>query len=380
MKNKKLISVIAIISLIAFLILSLVPTFQMFVSAAPSKAELEEKYKKSQQSKAKAEAQIKELNEKKKEIKAEKEELDRQVAEVEHEVNEITASIMESENQIAKQEEKIVKYDGQFKERARIMYKHGSISYLDVLFGSNDFGDLLYKMQIADKVINYDKDILQQMADAKQALVDIKEEKELNRQILANKQSELDSKIALRNQKMAQIESDVEAARAQADKEDAEMEKVRNQIAAMSQSGQASSTSSGPSVASYGSMQWPSATSRYVTSPYGWRFHPIQKRNKLHTGIDIGAGSGTAVLAAESGRVIMSSWNGGYGKCVVIDHGGGISTLYGHNSSLLVSVGQQVTKGQTIALCGSTGNSTGPHIHFEVLVNGRHTDPGAYVK
>lgn len=379
MKSKKIISIIAIVSLLAFLFVSFIPTITMLVSAE-TRAELEAKLQKSKQSKQNAEQEIKDLNAQKKAITKEKEELDMQVAEVEGEVNEINAAIAENENQITQQEEKINVYDDEFKERARVMYKYGSISYLDVLFGANDFGDLLYKMQITDRVINHDRDILQQMADAKAELEEQKAQKEINKEILVNKQSELASKVALRNQKIAEIESDVEAARAQADKEDAEMEKIRNQIAAMSQSGQASSTSSGPSVASYGSMQWPSATSRYVTSPYGWRFHPIQKRNKLHTGLDIGAASGTPVLAAESGRVIMSSWNGGYGKCVVIDHGGGITTLYGHNSSLLVSVGQQVTKGQTIALVGSTGNSTGPHIHFEVLVNGKHTDPNAYVQ
>ena len=380
MKRKKYVVVLAIISLIAFLAITLLPTISSIVYAAESRQQLESKLKKSQESKNAAEQKVKTLTAEKENIKEELEALNIEIAKVENEVNEMNAAIAENEAQINAQQEKIDVYDDEFKNRARTMYKHGSVSYLDVLFGANSFGDLLYKVQMVERIINYDKDILQQMTDAKTELENQKAAKELNRQILKNKQGEYESKVALRNKKINQIDSDVAAARAQADKEDAAMAELRSQIAGMSKSGQASSTSSGASVASYGSMQWPSATSKTITSPYGSRFHPIQKRTKFHTGIDIGAASGTAVLAAESGKVIMARWNGGYGNCVVIDHGGGITTLYGHNSSLKVSVGQKVTKGQTIALVGSTGNSTGPHIHFEVLINGNYTNPMAYVQ
>lgn len=378
--RKKIIVIVSVLALLAYLAITFLPIITGFVQAAETKYELQQKLEQSQKSKDAAEQKIKDLNSEKATINEELEELNSQIAEVENEVNEMNAAIAENEAQIAAQQEKIDIYDDQFKERARTMYKHGSVSYLDVLFGANSFSDLMYKIQIVERIIGYDRDIIEQMYNAKTILENQKAEKELNLQILENKQSEYNSKITLRNQKLEQINSDVEEARAQADKEDAEMAALRNKIAQMSQNGQASSTSSGPSVASYGSMQWPSATSRYVTSQYGTRFHPIQKRYKTHTGIDIGAASGTPVLAAESGTVIMAQWNGGYGKCVVIDHGGGITTLYGHNSSLNVSVGQKVSKGQQIALVGSTGNSTGPHIHFEVLINGRHTDPNAYVK
>ena len=375
MKRKRYVAIIALISLIAFLAITLLPTISNIVYAAGTRAQLEEKLKQSQASKSAAEQKVKDLNAQKSSIKEELEALNSQIAEVENEVNEMNAAIAENNAQIEAQQEKIDIYDDEFKERARTMYKHGSVSYLDVLFGANSFSDLMYKVKMVERIINYDRAIIQEMTDARTALEKQREEKEFNLQILENKQSEYNSKIALRNEKINQINSDVEAARAQADKEEAEMASLRSQIAKLG-----SSTSSGPSVASYGSMQWPSATSKYITSPYGTRFHPIQKRYKTHTGIDIGAASGTPVLAAESGKVIMAQWNGGYGKCVVIDHGGGITTLYGHNSSLSVSVGQKVTKGQQIALVGSTGNSTGPHIHFEVLINGKHTDPMAYVR
>ena len=127
-----------------------------------------------------------------------------------------------------------------------------------------------------------------------------------------------------------------------------------------------------------GTFAWPSVSS-YITSPYGTRVHPVTKTVKTHTGIDIGASHGTNIYAAASGTVLVSGWNsGGYGNYVVIDHGGGVTTLYAHCSALLVSSGQSVTKGQVIAKIGSTGISTGPHLHFEVLKNGSHTNPMAY--
>ena len=378
MKNKKLISVIAVMALIAFLAITLLPTLQTVMYAA-TRQELEEKLRKSQQSKEAAQKKVETLTAEKKTVEAELDVLNEEIAKVENEVNEVNAAIAENENQIVAQQAKIDEYDGKFKERARTMYKHGSVSYLDVLFGANDFGDLMYKVQMVERIINYDKEIIQVMTDARTELERQKEEKEYNREILVNKQDEVNAKIALRNQKISEIESDVEKARAQADKEDKQMAAFRAEIAQMSQTGQASSSETSTSVASYGAMQWPSATTKNVTSAYGWRYHPIQKRNKFHTGIDIGASSGSAVVAAESGKVIRAGWYGGYGNCVVIDHGGGITTLYGHNSSINVSVGQQVSKGQTIALVGSTGNSTGPHLHFEVLKNGQYIDPMAYV-
>lgn len=130
-----------------------------------------------------------------------------------------------------------------------------------------------------------------------------------------------------------------------------------------------------------GPLLFPSANTTRITSYYGYRTHPITKqKNVLHAGIDIGAAENSAVLAAESGRVITASKISGYGNTVIIDHGDGLSTLYAHNNRLNVKVGEKVTRGQKIAEVGSTGNSTGPHIHFEVRVNGKFTDPMPYLK
>ncbi|MCQ2561151.1 MAG: peptidoglycan DD-metalloendopeptidase family protein, partial [Clostridia bacterium] len=128
-----------------------------------------------------------------------------------------------------------------------------------------------------------------------------------------------------------------------------------------------------------GTMCWPAQASTKITSPFGNRIHPILKVTKFHTGIDIGAAGGTNILAANSGTVITAGWNNSYGYMVMIDHGGGIVTLYAHSKKLLVSKGDYVARGQAIALVGSTGMSTGNHLHFEVRVNGSYKNPLDYV-
>jgi murein DD-endopeptidase MepM/ murein hydrolase activator NlpD len=116
-----------------------------------------------------------------------------------------------------------------------------------------------------------------------------------------------------------------------------------------------------------------------ITSGYGYRVHPIFGTRRLHTGIDFGGGYGAPIFAAESGTVISAGSRGGYGNAIVIDHGGGTTTLYAHQSRFAVSGGAQVSRGQVIGYIGSTGYSTGPHLHFEVRINGATTDPAPYL-
>lgn len=127
-----------------------------------------------------------------------------------------------------------------------------------------------------------------------------------------------------------------------------------------------------------GRFLWPT-TSNLITSYFGYRVHPIYGTTRFHSGIDIGAPYGAPIYAAENGQVIFASWYGGYGYCIIIDHGDGVSTLYAHCSSIIVKAGQYVSKGQVIGYVGSTGNSTGPHLHFEVRINGNPVNPFNYL-
>ena len=129
-----------------------------------------------------------------------------------------------------------------------------------------------------------------------------------------------------------------------------------------------------------GSMMWPCPSCHTITSEFGWRYHPIYHTQKYHSGVDIGASYGASIVAADGGTVITAGAVSGYGNCVVINHGNGITTLYGHMSSIAVSSGQKVSKGQTIGYVGSTGNSTGPHLHWEVTVNGVRQNPLNYAR
>ena len=154
-----------------------------------------------------------------------------------------------------------------------------------------------------------------------------------------------------------------------------------NELAAKIKAAQKVNNSAGTSSVKYnGKLAWPVPSSGKITSYYGYRIHPIYHVNKLHAGIDIGGAAwGAPFVAAEDGTVILARYYGGYGNCVIIDHGGGISTLYAHGSAIYVSEGQKVTRGQNVLAIGSSGTSTGKHAHFEVRVNGSPVDPLPYI-
>jgi murein DD-endopeptidase MepM/ murein hydrolase activator NlpD len=175
--------------------------------------------------------------------------------------------------------------------------------------------------------------------------------------------------VAARNEKsgvLAGVNHDLAALRRQEDELLAESAALSGVITSSSGGGGGS-----------GSMVWP--VNGPVTSPFGWRIHPILGTRRFHTGIDIGAGYGTPIHAADGGTVIYATWMSGYGNVIIIDHGRGISSLYAHQSNLAVGSGARVARGQTIGYVGSTGFSTGPHLHFEVRVNGNPVDPMGYL-
>lgn len=261
------------------------------------------------------------------------------------------------------------------KKRVRVMYETGTVGYLSVILDSTGFGDFISRLDFLKKIIDYDVNLLKSMklhrdniAQQKAQLQSQLDEQELLRQQISKKKNQVELTKADRAKVLDNLVSDLKELEKLEDKLLQESKEIEKKIlAAQSKNTQYNQ----------GKFAWPVPGNTRITSPYGYRIHPILKTKKLHTGIDIAASTGTNVIAANDGTVIFSGYYGGYGYAVIIDHGGQISTLYAHNSKLLVQEGDKVKRGQNIAKSGSTGLSTGPHVHFEVRKNGQHTDPMA---
>ncbi len=382
--NKFLISSLVIVLVLAFLLSSFSSLFSV---RAATVNELKSKLSQAQSEKAAAQNKLNSIKSNKVDLQAEKKEIDLQLADLGTEIHTVNNQIAEVQSEIdAKQEEinvaqnELDEYTALYETRVRVMYECGNASYIDVIFGSQSFSDLLYRIDLINQIVDYDQSIMDNMKaainvikEAKAVIEARKEELEVSKSILDVKASQLEAVQAAKIELLSKLEADEATYKKILDEADAAEASLRSQIQAMTTSPGASSSKN------YSSERfvWPTNTT-YITSQYGTRFHPIQKRYKTHTGIDIGAGQGAPIYAAASGTVLSAGWNSGYGKYIVINHGGGVQTLYAHSSALYVQAGDTVTKGQTIAAVGSTGNSTGPHLHFEVLNYGQHTDPMSY--
>lgn len=312
---------------------------------------------------------------------------------------EINAQIAQTQNEIVKMETYLKTRQDVLNRRVRAIYMHGQLNYLEVILGANSFSDFANRVELLKRVIRSDYNLIleiqkqkaaieakkAQLEEDKRQLDALAAEAEKTRQEIAKKKAE--------QQKVLDAAKSNKAAAAQMEQDlNAQLASVRNLIqqrlaaaeaARQAAQQQAASDDEGGGgsddnyVQGTGAMGWP--CSGPITSPFGYRTHPIFGTTIFHAGIDIGVDYGTPIHAADSGVVVYSGWISGYGNAVIIDHGGGISTLYGHNQSLAVSEGQSVSKGSVIAYAGSTGNSTGPHCHFEVDVNGSPVNPMGYL-
>ena len=269
------------------------------------------------------------------------------------------------------------------KKRMRYMYENGNTSYVEVLLSAESFSDFMNNIEYINRVVDYDNSMvvkLQSIEDVIAEKADAIEKQKIAIEDLAAQQEERKKtlEIALNEKKQLFINMSANEEKIKQQLEDAE--EAEKQITAMIKAAQTSAVSISANPYN-GKIAWPVAGNYRVSSGYGSRTSPISGRGEFHTGIDIPARTGTAIVASDSGVVIHSgSVIRGYGYSVLIDHNNGLSTFYAHCSKLLVSPGQTVSKGETIALVGSTGYSTGPHLHFEVRVNGSHTNPLPYVQ
>ena len=293
--------------------------------------------------------------------------------------------VEQTEVELIKQQ---VRYDAQeelLKKRLVAVYNKGNISYLNVLLGANNFIEFLSLYTAVSQIAKYDKSQLDNMkaekAEIQRKNDEMTKQKEEIRLAKANAQQQevllTNTKIMMEGYKQSLTESDKQI-NAQITAYKAQQQEIENMIT------QSIVQSTYELSYAGGVMIWPTLKSGYITSPFGNRMHPIQGIVKSHHGIDISGVIGTPVYAAADGVIIYSGWMGGYGNTIMIDHGvdgngNKVISLYGHSSKLLKNVGEIVKQGDTILEIGSTGNSTGPHLHFEIRENGIPTDPKKYL-
>ncbi len=296
-------------------------------------------------------------------------------------ISQTETEIQNKEAKLIELQEEIEKDQAILGERLCVIYEEGESNYLDVLLQSVSLQDFITRVDYLRIILDNDQALIQKTNQLREDVEVEKTSLEIQKSDLEQqKVEETEKKQALEQRKAEQqaILDEVYAEQANYERAEQELENESAMLENLIRSLE-SGSSAGSIVQGTGVFLWPSNNSRTITSDYGWRYHPILKYNKLHTGMDIGASYGTDILAADSGTVIFAGWNNAYGKMVIISHGGNLSTLYAHQSTLLVSEGQNVERGQVIGKVGSTGWSTGPHLHFEVRVNGSPVNPHDYV-
>ena len=318
----------------------------------------------------------------------------------EQDINNLNNQVKELNTSIASKEKELSEKQQLLEERLVASYMNGKNTYMDALF-SGGLANFVSNYESIKQIAEYDNNL---MADVKNTKAELesekskvetaKKDKETKNAELKKLKSEKETKVNSLTDEQKQIQAQMEEydsqmkvleqkekAIAEAARKKAEQEKNNAKNNNNNNKENNNNDNNGGSTKPTGSFQWPVPSSHNITSNYGYRIHPISGTKKLHAGVDIGAAGGANIVAADAGTVILSSfgYNGGYGNYVIISHGNGITTRYAHCSNLYVSVGQSVSKGQTIAAVGSTGASTGNHCHFEVRIDGESKNPLNYL-
>ena len=389
---------VVVAALAAFLaLMMLLPMFTMVLEAAQAAdtSELEQQIREYQRQQADLAAQIKDLDRQLKSIAGDKAQaleqkrlLDRQISAKVQEIQSTESIIAQYDALIADEQAKLedtqakeeIQYE-LFCKRVRAMEEAGTVSYWSILFDSADFADLLDRATFVSEIMEADNKIMDDLAALRKSIEAQKAELETSRadqqtqrDALVAQKKELDAKeadAAALVQKIQSQESEYQSSRDALKREE---EDVEAQIIKKQKETQAKIAAGQISFDPGTGWQWPVPGRYKITSTFGPRIHPITGLPGNHTGTDVAAPKGTAILAARGGVVTISTYNNSYGNYVVVQHDNGIATLYAHMSSRAVSEGQIVTQGQTLGYVGSTGSSTGNHLHLEFRVNGKRQD------
>ena len=317
--------------------------------------------------------QVQKLDERIETSQAELDELNIQIAELQTSIDEISAKLEKEEETYSNQKNLLDK-------RLVAMYEEGETSYLDVILSSSSLAEFLSNYAYLSEIAKYENELLADIQSRKKE-IELEKEKLSNNQeqlatIKANQTKTariLENTKTVRENFIAKLSDEEKNIQAQIDEYNRQFAEVNAEILALAMEGLDTQYIGGV-------FAWPTPGYTRITSKYGMRTHPITGVYKLHTGVDIGAPMGASFVAANDGVVVKAGYNGAYGNMVIIDHGGGIQTLYAHGSEIMVNVGDIVKKGETVVLkVGSTGYSTGAHAHFEVRINGKTVDPLPYI-
>ena len=364
--------------------------------AASTKSLQEAQDEKAQLEKALKEAQstIEDLRDSKGDIESKVTELNQQLIDISARItdleNQLTAKsedIQETKDELAGAKEREAQQYADMKVRIQFMYENGQTSYLEALLSSRNISEFLNSADYIAQIQSYDRQKLTEYQDTVESIVNLEAQLEQEYTDLEALKSTVESNkatvAAMMRQKeseLADISGDIEDAQSDADYYAAEIQAQEELIAAIKRA-EAEKAAAGVEEHPYtgGAFRWPCPSSTRVTSNYGTRVSPMSGASSNHKGIDIGASAGADIIAAAGGTVTAASYSSAAGNYVMIDHGGGLYTVYMHASSLLVSPGQTVSAGDVIAKVGSTGISTGSHLHFGVSLNGSYVSPWSYL-
>ena len=313
---------------------------------------------------------LQELSEKIIQHEAEAEKLELEIDELITDIQEKTINLEASQKNYDEQKALLEK-------RLIVLYEAGETSYLDVLLHSSSLSDFISNYYMMTEMARYDTELLENIEQATNLIEAEKEALETQKSKLVALQEENDKKIAmvsnmkvLKTNYMNQLTEEEKALQADIEIFNQEMAQIESDLINLTDSNSAYAG---------GEMAWPAPGYYTITSPFGYRVHPILGVTRFHSGVDIGVPTGGKVIAANDGIVIKTTYTSSYGNMVMIDHGGGIVTLYAHGSKIIATLGQEVKRGDVIMEAGSTGWSTGPHLHFEVRLDGEYQQPLDYI-
>lgn len=320
-------------------------------------------------------------------------ELDSQLMSLEAKILELKGLISEKEEEIEQTrkelEEAIAIEEKQYEEmkiRIKFMYEKGNDFYLEMMLGADSFGDMLNKAQYVEAISAYDRKKLEEFQLNRELIevckAELEEEEALlkeAKEAVEQEQKNLETLIASKEKEITAYESDIKNQEQAIKEYEAYIREQDETIAALEKALKEMESSSSLKYDG-GMFKWPAPSYTRISDYYGWRMHPTLGVNKFHNGVDMAAPGGSPILAAYDGTVAAAGYSSTMGNYIYLNHGSGLVTIYMHASALYVSAGQQVSKGDKIAAVGTTGRSTGNHLHFGVRLNGSYVDPMGYLK